>query len=271
MPFQFLHLDTEYSEYSSDNTNNTYVFDNSNQNAWINSFNTVFSLSRPITGCKRMYLKSVEMPLVFNTVRAANNSNILSIYPYSDPNTVYTIILPDKSYSSVSTLLNDINSALSTNYPSLGITFQMNGNLVQMNYPTTSQWDYGANFQDNLLTQTILGFDPAFYVFENPNGVLLGNWLPQLNYDLYLNMLFYKFPNNNPNNGLVPCSFKLPLNAPNGPGIVYYNGENSTFLQYIDIPENTTINQIGIAILDRYGFSINNGGSDWSLTLLLES
>jgi hypothetical protein len=207
------------------------------------------------------------MPLTFNTIRSANNSNILTIS--DSAGNLYTIILPDKSYSSILSLLTDINSLLTTTYPSVGITFSMSGGLVQMNFPTTGDWADGASFNDNLLSQTILGFDPVFY--NAGTGVLSAIWPPQLNYDLYLNMYLYNFPNSNANNELIPCSYKIPLNAVNGQGVVFYQGENATFLQYVDVPPHTIINQIGIALYDRYGFSINGAGSDYSLTLLLET
>ncbi len=71
-------------------------------------------------------------------------------------------------------------------------------------------------------------------------------------------MYINNFPNSNAINDFIPCSF----NAANGQGVVFYSGENSSYLQYIDVPQSVTITQMSISIYDRWGFSINSSGSD---------
>jgi hypothetical protein len=92
----------------------------------------------------------------------------------------------------------------------------------------------------------------------------------QLNVDNYFNFYISNIQilsgscNVNKNN----CSFKILLNSVNG-SVMYLNQYNS-YEQYLTIPQNTTIEKLSIQIYDRFGYTLNSNGSDFSFTLSFE-
>jgi len=70
-------------------------------------FNCKFKLNEPIKNPRKIFLKSVEMPVFFYNIRTANKSNILSLTVGS---TNYNISMVDKNYNDITFLLNDINT-----------------------------------------------------------------------------------------------------------------------------------------------------------------
>ena len=66
-------------------------------------------IRRPIVNAKRIWLKSIELPVGFSNIRSTNFSNTLTVNTASTGGTSYTITLPDRIYTSIQQLLHDIN------------------------------------------------------------------------------------------------------------------------------------------------------------------
>ena len=72
-------------------------------------YDTIFKLSNPVKCIHKIYLKSLEMPIVFENIRDGNTSNVFSI---KINNTIKTATLASKNYTDINVLLTDINNAL---------------------------------------------------------------------------------------------------------------------------------------------------------------
>jgi hypothetical protein len=96
MNISFLNFDTINSTYTSAN----------------NPYDCAFNLNIPIKRAKKIYLKSIEIPIGFNNIRTSSNG--LNNFIFTINSTTYTVILVDKVYTSISALLIDINNQILT-------------------------------------------------------------------------------------------------------------------------------------------------------------
>ena len=97
-------------------------------------FSLTFNLPTQINKVKKIYLKSIELPVGFTNIRAENNSNTLTI----NVNDIEcTIILTPNNYT-ITSLINAINKAIKdTNiyidvYASLLPVFSIIGNKISV-------------------------------------------------------------------------------------------------------------------------------------------
>jgi hypothetical protein len=96
-----------------------------------NCYNTTFRLFNPLRNIKNIYLKSLEMPVVFDNIRSDNTSNIIT---FKVNTTVFNITLETKAYNNINTLLADINAKLVAS----NITFTILNGIVSINIPIIS-------------------------------------------------------------------------------------------------------------------------------------
>ena len=271
--FKFLNLDSKDSVYSTMQSTNTFTFNSTSSTTECpNSYNTEWTLRVPIQQPKRIWLKSVELPIGFANVRKNNGSNTLgiSILPTDGP---FTITLPDKIYISISSLLDDINAKFASSFPSKSIVFTLKTDgliMVQSNIVINGQNFY---IQPSILANTILGFDPSntyndpVYASNNPPTRCAKNMF-LLNPDNYVNLFISNLSSTDCNNNGIPSSFKIPLFQTNG--TVQYSGSNAGFDQYLPVNSVNVITSLKIQITDRWGFNICSRGLDYSLTLAIE-
>ena len=85
-------------------------------------------------------------------------------------------------------------------------------------------------------------------------------------FDTYYNMIITNLDNPTYNNNNFPCHFKLITNTSNNS--VYFNGENTSFIQDI-LLNNKCLTQLNIIITDRYNNLIVNQ-LDFSFSLAFE-
>jgi hypothetical protein len=115
----------------------------------------------------------------------------------------------------------------------------------------------------NILTNYILGFYTNTYNFS---PITTTNFYC-LNVDNYINLYITNLnsgSDTNANGRLL--TFKIPLPITNG-GILFL-GESNTFTQTISITDpHYVLNSLNLMILDRFGFPINGGNSNFSFTL----
>ena len=83
---QIMHFDSLSGVYNTSRQNNSYAFDNSNANNSYNSYNADYKLPYALHNVKQIKLKSVEIPVKINSVRANSNTNI---FYYSADNITY--------------------------------------------------------------------------------------------------------------------------------------------------------------------------------------
>jgi hypothetical protein len=219
-----------------------------------NCYNTIFRLFNPLRNIKNIYLKSLEMPVVFDNIRSDNTSNIITL---KVNNAVVNVNLDTKNYNNINTLLSDINTKLvATN-----ITLTILNGIVSINIPIISN----ITIENSVLINTVLGF-PKNTPYTSTNKVTAVSHYT-LNYDNYLS-LYVDIPSSNNASSNKLISFKIPLNALEN--MVFYLGDNSTFSQSIKISDpNYVLSQFRITVYDRFGYTISQC-LDYTFTLGIE-
>ena len=208
---KYLNLDTLNATYNTVQTYNSYVFNTTSSTNAPNSYNVTFQLRNPIYNAKRIWLKSLEIPIGFSNIRSNNFSNTLTVATASSGGTTYSITLPDKIYGSVQLLLNDINAFFSATYPTVNIVFSINtgytnNGFVVLTTSSTGIFTSGIFIRPSLLATTILGFNNtdltstttrtagSYYLVNPDNYVNL--YIPNLFRCTSDNYLYTSFPLN---------------------------------------------------------------------------
>ena len=98
MNIDTLHFDTLLGTY-----NNNSVYD------------CTFTLSNPLRNVQRIYLKSIEMPISFNNIRASNSTNLFVITIHGNGFTTRRpVLINEFNCTTITSLLTAINEQLST-------------------------------------------------------------------------------------------------------------------------------------------------------------
>ena len=228
------------------------------------TYNTNMKINKPITNIKEISLKSVEFPLFFNNIRSANLSNLFSFNFNSSPfnNIPINVTITELNYITISSLITALNTAISTAISSYaGFTFVLS--VVNTNYIRITTNGTQIILNKCLLINNILGFNTGTY---NTSTITTTNFYC-LNIDNYINLYITNLnsgSDTNANGRLL--TFKIVLPATNGN--ILYLGENSNFTQTISITDPFyVLSSLNIMILDRFGFPINGGNSNYSFTL----
>jgi hypothetical protein len=232
MNIDILHFDTLLGSY-----NNNSVYD------------CTFILSNPLRNVQKIYLKSLEIPISFNNIRSSNNTNTFQINSY-------TITLNENNYTSITTLLNDINTQIHLVLPNISFTLNSNNkvSITNTGNPIT------ITFNSSRLLSVILGFTKNIYstVFSAENNYLLA-------YDNYISMYLQDIPVKSTGYSNQLISYKIPLNAVNG--VVYFLQELNSFSQSVEITDqNYILNRFRVVVYDRFGCKLTNG-LDYSFSL----
>ena len=270
---QIIHFDSlNGSTYNTSNQFNSYNFNTNYLSTSPNAFNSTFQLASPLRNIRKISLKSIEIPIGFNNVRATSRSNIVGVA--SGYNTVsktysniYSVSLPDKTYSSIEILIADINNAFAALYPSVNIVFSVVNGYVNVTSTSTSIFTNYLYMVPTNLTY-MLGYRANYDVYSLRRTEAPAVYL--LNIDNYINMTITNLSatgiNSNANG--VSSHFKIITNTING--VVYYVAENNSFEQSITINPSYPITNISVILTDRFGYSLNSSGLDYSFTLEFE-
>jgi hypothetical protein len=219
-----------------------------------NCYNTSFKLFNPVRNIKNIYLKSLEMPVVFDNIRNDNTSNLLTL---KVNNSTISIKLETHNYTNINTLLSDINTLLASS----NITLTVLNGVVSINLPIIAD----VVIENSVLINTVLGF-PKDTPYTSKNKITAVNKYT-LNYDNYLS-LYLDIPSSNNASSNRLISFKIPLNALGN--MVFYLGDNSTFSQSIKLSDkNYVLTQFRITVYDRFGYTISQC-LDYTFTLGIE-
>lgn len=260
MDLQIINFDTVYSSYKFNGT----------------AFNTRFDLISPLFNVKNIYLKSLEMPVGFCNIRSSGTLNKFSINLNGD---IFSIVLPDANYTSISQLCADITNKFNGNGVGTILTGGTLLTLSIINHNVNCHLNSANNISTfeivpTLLSQYILGFLPndvcyTVHSAQYNSDIVGSNWY-NLNIDNYISLYLSNIPAaGTANNNGSYCSFKVLMSTTNG--TILYNCENTTFSQYISLSENPSpIAYLDCQIYDRFGNSINNNGYDYSFSLGFE-
>ena len=234
-------------------------------------FNLLFKLPHQMRKVKRIYLKSVELPVGFTNIRDTNTSNLLSMtltkitlterISYS-----FSITLRNKHYTNIQSLIKDINDEIEINEKVLQYS-----NVISIPFFTIADQRVSINvsagtifsFNDTILSKHILGFSWSFYIFTGTSYEAPSNY--NIVYDTYIIMNFPKLSAKS--TGLDhQMSFKIPYNATYNQ--IYFDYENTSFSQFIELTDNhNIIGNLEMKIQDRFGHTLNNNGLDFSFSL----
>ena len=267
MSLTYYHFDTANLTYTSGGGQQKVYQDN-------NTFQSIFQLSQPFHHPRKIYLKSVELPITFTNIRASNKTNTLTIL---NKGIVYNVLLPDKSYSNIQSLLSDINSQLSIQEPNVNHCpqFSVSGNNIVLSTPSPDYSPISVLGNSNLITQ-VLGFNQNIgndflQVNQSSDTNTMTSYSTfNLAYDTYINMYLSNVPSKSTSSNSQIISFKLPMKDGFN-GSIYYEQENTSFAQCLEITDDRFIlSFLNVQILDRFGFPISSNGSQWSFTLCVE-
>ena len=243
MNIDTLHFDTLLGTY-----NNNSVYD------------CTFTLSNPLRNVQRIYLKSIEMPISFNNIRASNSTNVFVITIHGNGFTTRRpVLINEFNCTTITSLLTAINEQLSIVLPS--VSFHSVDKYVYLKL-TDLPNNTVVNFLPSKLLSVILGFTQLSYTVTNEikadNSYLLA-------YDNYLSLYLQDIPVKSTGYSNQLISYKIPLNAVNG--IVYYLQELNSFSQCVEITDkNYILNRLRVVVYDRFGLPITNG-LDYSFSL----
>ena len=248
---QLLHLDSIDGIQNYDPILKTY-----------HCYNTNILINKPISNIKEISLKSIEMPLFFNNIRSANNSNIFS-FEFTFGNIIsISCSIPESNYISINSLLDALNISIATQleiYVDVSVVLTSTDNY----YITLTHNLSYLKLTKNILTNNILGFKSDTY---NTQTITTTNFYC-LNIDNYINLYITNLnsgSDTNANGRLL--TFKIILPQVNGN--ILFLGESNTFIQTISITDPYfVLNSLNIIILDRFGFPINGGNANFSFTL----
>ena len=238
----------------------TFNFDSINsQYSNLDPFDTRFQFNEPIKNIKRISLASLELPIGFTNIRAANFSNIFTI---TIGTITSTITLTPNNYTSLITLLTDINTAFTalnlTNTPVFSLSF---GKVVITITSTAT-----ILITQTTLSKYILGFSKLNSI---GTGITATNNY-NLAYDIYINLYINNIPFANQTINSQLCSFKIPFSGVGN--TIYYLFNNNSFTQYLNLTDkNYNLSYLKVSFYDRFNYAISiNNGLDYSFSLLVE-
>ena len=252
--FQFLNFDTNLISAST-------------------PFNCQFVLSDPLRRIKRIYLKSVELPINFYNVRSNFNTFYMTLYKTSATTAFkgITITIPNGNYKTLGDLFYVLNGQMynivwtGTDFtPSDWPYFSVNSDDT-ITLATTSP-NLKFNLQSSNLITQILGFTNTATTYVN---TITSARIYNLNYDNYLSIYCPNIPHKSAGANGQLMTFKIPCNASSGS--IYYIADNISYSHYIEITdENFILNNLQIQVYDQFNNLLNNRGMHWSFTLAFQ-
>jgi hypothetical protein len=187
--------------------------------------------------------------------------------------TAYAVVLPEKNYVSIGTLLLDLNNLMiqltPNGAPILNVNY-LQPNRLMFNFTGTAPTSFSVI--DTNLSKYILGFRGLYDGFINVVGFAQtymatnSNW--NLNFDNYISLYIPSLGSTSSMSNQLQ-TYKIPLNSVTNQ--VYFYQEGSSFRQWVDISDsNFTMSNITVIVLDKFGNNLNPNGLDFSFTLSLE-
>ena len=237
----FLHFDSFYATANPPLLNDPY--------------DTTYTLANPIKNIKRIYLKSLELPIGFYNIRASNTTSTLQ---FTIGGLASSVTIPDGYYTSISSLITVLNSAFTALSLANNPVLSVNGNVVSVTLTTSAS----LYITKTNLSRIVLGLQGSMAsgtVYVAPYNYLLA-------YDNYIAINFLNIPTKSNSYNTQQITFKVPLNAVSN--MVYFEADNQSFTQFIEILDiHYVMTNLRVAIYDRFGYRINGNGLDYTMTL----
>ena len=242
-----LHLDSIYSTYAQPAND---------------PFDAKFNLSTPISDVRRIYLRSVEMPINFYNIR--NSGTLNKIIVRTNLGNSYVVSVTAGNYLTIDALITVINNSFVGVIPSTTVTFAYSGNRVSVS--ATSSTITSFSLVDTSMSKYVLGFRNV--TFSGLSASASVDYL--LNVDNYVVMYLKSVPSDNTaGNGNINCSFKIPLNAVNG--MVLFVSDESSNKQFINVLDSSNhLSYLIVQIYDRFNELILSNNADYSFSLGIE-
>lgn len=242
-----LHFDSIYSTYVQPSND---------------PFDARYNLSVPLTNIRKIFLRSVEMPINFVNIR--NTGTLNKIVIRTNLGLSYTVNVTAGNYLTIDSLLTAINNAFVGVLPSTTVTFAYSGNRVSVS--ATSSTITSFSLLDTNLSKHVLGFRNVTYSGLSSTATV--DYL--LNADNYVVMYLKNIPSDNTSgNGNMNCSFKIPLNAVNG--MVLFLADESSNKQHINVLDSSNhLSFLHVQIYDRFNELILSNNADYSFSLGIE-
>jgi hypothetical protein len=270
---KLIHLDSKFATYLDNNDNfGDVILPSMSKNS---SLYARFNLQSAIKNVRKIYLKSVEMPILFNNIRQGKTDRYSSdriIATFEKPTVtknITAVINESLVYEDIDILLTKLNTAL-TNVLNPDFTPSLSILSNTRNIMLTCTDASSVTFTDTVLSRDMLGFDNAFTFPElTAQGVWLAFDRYNINIDNYVNIFIENIPLSNNNLSSVNSSFKLPINAILG-DVLYYT-DSEYFEQSVDVIDpNFILRNLDILFTDRFGNRIYAYNTDYSMTLMIE-
>ena len=248
---KFLHFDSANSTYIVDPNNTTTVARN--------PYKAQYIMNQIFRKVKRVYLSSVEFPVGFSNVRTGSCDTL----KYILNGTTYTVVLPEKNYTTIGSLLLDLNNQMIMltpgGSPILNVNY-LQQNRLMFNFVGTAPTSF--SIIDTNLSKYILGFRGLYDGFTNVVGFAQtymatnSNW--NLNFDNYISLYIPSLGSSSSMSNQLQ-TYKVPLNTVTNQ--VYFYQEGSSFRQWVDITDaNFTVSNITVIVLDKFGNNLNPNG-----------
>lgn len=257
---QFLHFDSANATYIPDVNNTT--------TSTTNPYRSQYAMSQTFHKLKRVHLVSLELPIGFTNVRTGSTNT----FSFNLNGSYYNLVLPEKNYTSITTLLSDLNALLVGKVANVSIVISLTTSLTTplrllitfTGSTTTSTFA----IIDTNLSKYILGFRNSKDTLVN--SVYTASYANyNLNCDNYILMYIPTLNCINASMSNQISTFKIPLNTITNQ--VYFYQEENAFKQFVDIDSsNLTINNITVILYDKFGCNLNPNGADWSFTLKID-
>ena len=284
MPSKILNLDSSYSNYilnSKNTTGNT-----------LNSFHTSFALNERFSKINQIIFKSIELPITFANIRTGSTNS----FDFLLNNVLYTIPITSTNYTSISTLIIDLN-ALIVKYLTLPtvIVLSLNGsNKLQFKISNARPCTF--IIVNNNFSNYILGFRSTNSLIDSVgettynvtmmNGisttmVVTGLLSSSSYYYMTASSTYNLSPDNyislhiaNLNcastlvNGKL-CTFKIPISTLYS-SMLFYSDTSRYPQTIINKDKNLNIDNLVITLYDRWGFNLSSEGLDYTLSLIVD-
>jgi hypothetical protein len=253
---QFLHFDSCFARYLTDFTN---------PSGQPNAYNAQYSMHTLFRNVETIYLTSLELPVGFSNVRKGSTDT----FTFKSNGNIYNVVLVGKNYSTMASLIGDLNIACLGVCPNLVITFSLIANEPRLLITLTgTQTISSFSVIDTNLSLYILGFRQNYDVLvSNTYETTYSSF--NLNADNYFH-LFLNVPGINASMASnVKSSFKVPFNSITNQ--VYFYQDQNSFVQFIDCNNsNFNLSNLTVILYDRYGNPLSSKGLDYSFSLKIE-
>jgi hypothetical protein len=255
----YLYLDSSNQQYNTQSRFSTYQIIANNQQYSPNAFNCLYRLKSPIYNVSKLFLKSAEFPVLFHNIRATSLMNTL---PIRCSSVLKTLIIPDSTFSSVSSLCSYLTTLATSQYPSDNIVFTIHTNSCIK----ISSITHSSIYMETSNLSSVLGFKQGIDTLTSNNCI--GTYKPNLSYDDKI-YIFIENMNTNSQSCLnFNTTFKIPVSA--NSGVLNFTNSNSIFEQYIEYPSSTPLTELNIIIYDKFGYNLHAQGADISFTFCVE-